>query len=567
MSSDKTHLSNFSGDKAAWPVYISIGNLSKDIRHQSSQHAMVLIAYISISKLKGYDKSNRSLEIYRLFHRSMRSILEPLYTAGKEGVWMTCADGGVRHVYPIVAAYIADHPEQCLVSGCQENFCPKCQVPPEERGEGKHTLLRDPQIITDLLFQASMHLNTRRASRGAIPPLFVALGLRELMPFWLNLPYCNIFYAITPDLLHQLHKGVFKDHGSVWTGKALTGNQDQDELDARFKSMPSHPEIRHFNHGISLVSQWTGTEYKNMEKVYLGVLAGAAPTNVVRPMRALLDFIYYAHWAVHTNTSLNLMHSSWQSFHSTKSIFVTLGIRKHFNIPKIHAMVHYVESIRALGTADGYNTESSERLHIDFAKHAYNASNKRDHLPQMAIWLSRQEKIDRFCKYLAWTGPPRSETQALQDGSSVIDDRNDMDNDDADHIAIPGKHYRVVQNPTSIPVSKMVQSHRLTDFNWYLEQFIQHTSQTYPGSVPVNAAALINDSLMVSLYKRMYIGLPSMKQVSKQVLKDTIRATPGREAEGLQKATPDRFDTLIAREYAPIASGRGRNTRSTGETK
>jgi hypothetical protein len=38
--------------------------------------------------------------------------------------------------------------------------------------------------------------------------------------------------------------------------------------------------------------------------------------------------------------------------------------------------MHYVTCIRALGLADGYNTESPERLHIDFAKEAYRASNK-----------------------------------------------------------------------------------------------------------------------------------------------------------------------------------------------
>ena len=34
----------------------------------------------------------------------------------------------------------------------------------------------------------------------------------------------------------------------------------------------------------------------------------------------------------------------------------------------------------------GYNTESPERLHIDFAKEAYQASNKKDYVQQMHIW-------------------------------------------------------------------------------------------------------------------------------------------------------------------------------------
>ena len=37
-----------------------------------------------------------------------------------------------------------------------------------------------------------------------------------------------------------------------------------------------------------------------------------------------------------------------------------------------------------------------ERLHIDFSKHGWRASNQRDEFPQMIRWLSCQEKIMGF---------------------------------------------------------------------------------------------------------------------------------------------------------------------------
>jgi len=37
-----------------------------------------------------------------------------------------------------------------------------------------------------------------------------------------------------------------------------------------------------------------------------------------------------------------------------------------------------------------------ERLHIDFAKHGWQATNQRDEFPQMIRWLSRQEKVLSF---------------------------------------------------------------------------------------------------------------------------------------------------------------------------
>src|SRR5277367_6004045 len=62
----------------------------------------------------------------------MSKILSPIVEAGKNGVDMTYADGFVRKIFPILAAYIADYPEQCLVSCCMENQCPRCVVAPND---------------------------------------------------------------------------------------------------------------------------------------------------------------------------------------------------------------------------------------------------------------------------------------------------------------------------------------------------------------------------------------------------------------------------------------------------
>lgn len=93
LSSDKTQLSVFQGDKSAWPVYLTLGNISKEVRRQPSAHATILLGYLSVEKLECYKESNHLLAGYRLFHFCMSKILALLKKAGKDGIEITCGDG------------------------------------------------------------------------------------------------------------------------------------------------------------------------------------------------------------------------------------------------------------------------------------------------------------------------------------------------------------------------------------------------------------------------------------------------------------------------------------------
>lgn len=183
-------------------------------------------------------------------------MLNSLIDTGEHGIKICCADGYVHQVFPILAAYVEDYLEQCLVACCMENHCPHCVVKPTDCGSPAETTCQDVKKTLEIL---------TKHQQGCDPPKFEDKGLCAIyQPFWVKLPHCDIFSSFTPDLL-QLHKGIFKDHLEKWCAEII----GEKELDSCFKAMNGYPGLRHFKKGISSVSQWTGMEHKEMEKSYL----------------------------------------------------------------------------------------------------------------------------------------------------------------------------------------------------------------------------------------------------------------------------------------------------------
>ncbi|KAI0631297.1 hypothetical protein C8Q77DRAFT_1062323 [Trametes polyzona] len=406
VSSDKTQLTSF-GSKTAYPVYMTIGNLPKDVRRKPSRRGQILLAYLPATNLKHIpNKEARCRTLSNLYHACMRVVLAPLKDTGLAGMALTSSDGVTRRGHPIFAMYIGDYPEQLLVSCCKNGTCPKCTIPRDQIGDNADFAhpFRDLNRVLDALDEFDNGaLAFSRACRDA--------GIKPVVePFWKDLPLVDIFVSITPDLLHQLYQGVMK-HLISWLKHAY----GPEELDARCRRLPPNHQVRLFLKGITTLQKVTGKEHADICRILLGLVVGLplqggySPARLVRTVRSLLDFLYLAQYPAHTSDTLGLLQDALERFHANKSIFVDLGIRQHFRLPKLHALEHYIQSIRLFGTTDNYDTQYTERLHIDFAKDAYRATNCRDELPQMTTWLERREKVLRHHAYVQWclelTGP------------------------------------------------------------------------------------------------------------------------------------------------------------------
>jgi hypothetical protein len=227
-----------------------------------------------------------------------------------------------------------------------------------------------------------------------------------------------------------------------------------------------------------------------------------------------------------------------------KAVFVELGIREDFNIPKFHAIQHYINTLRALGGADGYNTEFSERLHIDYAKEAYRASNKRDYIEKMALWLQRQEAINFHSAYITWTHK-NAKYVSLPTDSDFEDDDRPSESAGSDNDIVPdddGPMYHVAKNSPlpHLPVARLEDAFGAVDFlpalTAFLKVNIPQTPQTFiqPGTMD-----------RFNVYTQVSLHLPPNPYLSSEPLTTQICATAAVPPKGGKPRTPAHFDTAM----------------------
>ncbi|KAL6297966.1 hypothetical protein BKA93DRAFT_820601 [Sparassis latifolia] len=339
LGSDKITVSVATGQTEYYLLYGSIGGVHNNVR-RAHRNAVTLLGFLAIPKTdKEFSEDAMFRKFHRqLFHSSLSRILQPLKPGMTTPEIMLCADGHYRHVVYGLGPYIADYPEQvllaCIVSGWYNLDGPgygwRCR---------EHTELLVEELELGVLWDE-----------------YGLVG--DIVPFTNDFPRADIHELLSPDLLHQIIKGTFKDHLVSWVEEYI-------EL------MHSKRE----GHGFK---QWTGDDSKALMKVYLPAIAEYVPEDMVWAIQAFLDFCYIARRNVHTEQTLDALQDALDRFHYYRKIFETCGVRPDgISLPQQHSLCHYRFSIWEFASPNGLCSSITESKHIKAALGQMLRTNQR----------------------------------------------------------------------------------------------------------------------------------------------------------------------------------------------
>lgn len=531
ISTDKTQLTHFKG-KTCYPVYLTIGNIPKEIRCKPSKQGQILLAYLPVTKFEQEpNKAKRSRMQANLFHACLRFLLSPTIEAGLQGTVMHTGDGVARRCHPLFAVHVGDYPEQCLSCCVKGKRCPSCRVDIKHLGDWVKEWISSPPLydlekVLEVLGDPDNPNWTKLCEEAGIKPVY--------KPYWEDLPYADPFLSIAPDILHQLYQGVLK-HVIEWLRKVY----GDAEIDARFRRMPPNHQTHFFSKGICTLSNVTGREHADMARVILGVIielpmkgtSQMAPLEVVKAVRALLDFMYLAQYPVHSDETLTQMVNALEQFHENKDVFIDLGVRFDFNINKLHYLVHYRLIIERLGTTDNYNTEHTEQLHIPLAKTAFVFTNGKNEYSQMTLWVERKEKVLGHEKFILWYLAGKPSLVSITPAQ------------------IP-KPFTMTKHPSKKQVffDTLIQDYHASEFIHALTHFIY--SRRNPGytyiQVEAEIAGITLPFTAVAVYHkaRFWLGSKEVHRLQSDE-HDVVHVSPARTDDEDREIAPARFDTVL----------------------
>ncbi|KAJ6607973.1 hypothetical protein B0H10DRAFT_1816789 [Mycena sp. CBHHK59/15] len=523
FGSDKTTVSVATGDVEYHPGYISLGNLHNSMR-RGHRNGVVPFVFLAIPKSdRKYDNDPEFRKFKRqLYHASLAAVLSTLKPGMTTPVVRRCPDGHFRRAIYDFGPFIADYPEQVMLAGIVQNWCAKCTAMSTDL-DGDISGRR-ANALTDTLLDTFT---------GDV--LWDEYGIDvDIVPFTRDFPRADIHEMLSPDLLHQVIKGSFKDHLVTWVGEYLSlayskaeADAIMDEIDRRIAAVPAFPALRRFKQGRRF-KQWTGDDSKALMKVYLPAIKGLVPPEIVEALSAFLDFCYLVRRSDFDEDTLDAVDSAVKNYHARREIFRDLGVRPdRFSLPRQHSITHYRTNIEDFGAPGGVCSSITESRHITAVKKPWRRSSRYDALSQMLLTNQRLDKLAAARADFVERGmlPP--------DFVPVPDKQNDdQDAEETDEARVDGNVVLARRRERSYPRSTadLADHIKVPNFPHLLTSFLedQLSSDKYPDDDDVSEDDFDISQYPISVYHSAIATFyaPSDPSGIRGMRRERIRSTP-----------------------------------------
>lgn len=395
---------------------------------------------------------------------------------------MRCADNKVRHCFPVIAGFSVDYEEQAFLTGVKSGqHCVTCRIPPSQR-ENLTPLerypLRDHQYSQDLI----QHIRTvgRKRKRDEGDGVHEStdehdlkeMAIDDIVSFMWSFRRVNIHEVMHIDILHQCFKGIVHRSLNEWIIRALQHRdgivQANAAIDDRFRSIPTFSKLKLFP-SYSTVTQWSGVEQKALLRQVIPALAPLLPTKMIQFMRAVVDFTLHAQYFSHDAETLSWMEAAIKRIDILKQGFQDYtAFNTGFNIPKLHAITHYLMMIRKFGSADGYDTAMFEACHKFMVKELYPLTNKRASFEQQ-IFEHNQRAVNMLAMHdLFLSNSEKSPVSGVREDRAQTTMASRPLNLDALgwDLSDVSEHMRITRNMRFVPSRKQLPHIRCSPRYW-----------------------------------------------------------------------------------------------------
>ena len=246
-------------------------------------------------------------------------------------------------------------------------------------------------------------------------------------------PWAGIHELLAPDLLHQLIKGMFKDHLVTWVVDYLHTTHGEtaafeiiEDIDHQYVvlrrdfSSSSQKAVQHLSHSsiswASTISWWSrlqpvdrwwlkginegmsdplvfDSETHSHSQVFLTAIAGYVPSAIVQSIAVFMDACYIACHNAITAPALKHFCECAQKFHKLWNIFIEAGAQDAISLPRQHALNHFYHAIHLFGSPNGLCSSITESKHIKAVKEPWHWPSQHQALIQMLQIIVQMDKM------------------------------------------------------------------------------------------------------------------------------------------------------------------------------